>query len=83
MQGLKFWLNVLLCVSSILSCASWAKSALAHVPAGPGAHVVWGHADGTETDLEATMKKQSKWNKIAAALASLAAITQALLTIIP
>lgn len=83
MHGLKVVLTTVLCVSSILSCLSWAMSASAHASAGPGTSVSWVHADGTETDLEAMMKKQSKWNKIAAALASLAAITQAGLVLIP
>lgn len=83
MQELKFALTTVLCVSSIFSCLSWAMSASAHAPAGSGTIVSWVHADGTETDVEATMKKQSNWNKIAAALASLAAITQSGLVFIP
>lgn len=82
MQYLKLVLTAVLCVSSIASCLCWAKSAAAHVPATQGTTVSWFHEDGSETDLEATMKKQSKWNKIAAGLASLAAITQGGLALI-
>lgn len=83
MEHLKTVLVTFLCLTSAVSAFSWAKSAAAHVPAKfPGSTVVWKHEDGTHTDLEATMKKQSKWNKIAAVLASLAAVTQAVLALI-
>lgn len=84
MQHLKLALTAVLCISSIASCLSWAKSAVAHVPASiPGTTISWVHEDGSETDLEATMKKQANWNKIAAALASIAALTQGALALIP
>lgn len=83
MDYLRVVLTIVLCVSSIASCFCWAISAVAHVPASiPGTLVSWVHGDGSETDLYATLKKQSKWNKAAAALASLAALTQGMLVLI-
>lgn len=82
MDCLKIVLTVVLCVTSIASCFCWAISAVAHVPASiPGTIVSWVHKDGSETDLYATLKKQSKWNKLAAALASVAALTQGVLVL--
>lgn len=84
MEHLKTALMTLLCLTSVASAFSWAKSAVAHVPAKfPGSTVVWKHEDGSQTDLKATMEKQSRWNKIAAAFAAVAAVTQAVLALIP
>ncbi|NMZ56544.1 MULTISPECIES: hypothetical protein [Pseudomonas chlororaphis group] len=80
MNNLKLLLTVLLCISSIISCFCWAKSALAKVPAKvPGTILVWTDESGFQTDLAATAKAQTKWNQIAAAFASVAAITQGIL----
>ncbi|MBO0369436.1 hypothetical protein GIB23_20375 [Pseudomonas putida] len=84
MEHLKTGLVAFLCLTSAFSAFSWAKSATAHVPAKiPGSIIVWEHEDGTQTDLKATMDKQSKWNKIAAAFAAVAAVTQAGLALLP
>ncbi|MCF5244210.1 MULTISPECIES: hypothetical protein [Pseudomonas syringae group] len=83
MNNLKLLLTVVLCGSSIISCFCWGKSALAKVPAkNPGSIIVWADEAGFETDLAATVKSQTKWNKIAAGSASVAAIAQGVLAAI-
>lgn len=83
MNSLKLWLTVTLCACSIISCFCWAKSALATVPAKiPGSHLVWVDDNGFETDLVATAQAQTRWNRVAAAFASVAAIAQAALVVI-
>jgi hypothetical protein len=83
MYSLKLLLTVLLCACSLISCLCWAKSALAKVPAKiPGSHLVWTDESGFETDLVATAQTQTKWNKVAAAFASVAAIAQGALAAI-
>ncbi|BCG26495.1 hypothetical protein TUM18999_46860 [Pseudomonas tohonis] len=52
-------------------------------PVIPGTRIVWTGKDGKETDLPATIEMQSKWNKIAAVFASIAALLQAVQVVLP
>lgn len=84
MKCFKIVVLVVLCVSSIVSCFCWAKSSMAKVPAKiPGSIIVWTDESGFEMDIAATAKKQTKWNQIAAGFASIAAVAQAVLALLP
>ncbi len=84
MESWKIAVNAALCVSAIISAGCWAMSAVAHVPPKPkGTFIVWTDEAGRQTDVSATVEKQAKWNKVAAAFASLAALLQAALVVLP
>lgn len=91
MKYLSLILTIVLCGASIISCFFWVKSAVAEVPRRmadpekgiPASHLTYGDEKGKEIDLIETAKQQSKWNKFAAAFAAVAAISQAILVVIP
>lgn len=87
MGELKTCLGWLAVVLGVLSALAWWRSATARVPHAQGADANGGFRDASfaidGADLMKTMRLQSKWNRCAAILASLCALTQALATGLP
>ncbi len=83
---MKSLLTSLSIISGVLSAICWIISSVVKTKAnGAPSHDGWGGGsvqDGNGNDVVQTLKKQSIWNSIAAMLASVAAITQAIATYI-
>lgn len=77
-------LTLLSVFSGVLSAICWIISSVVKTKAnGAPSHDGWGGGsvqDGNGNDVVKTLIKQSRWNSIAAFLAAVAAITQAIAT---
>jgi hypothetical protein len=90
MENLKAFFTLVLCVSSVISCLLWVRSATVKAPYKPKQDEsgMWEMSISVKTDkghfdvLE-TAELQTKWNKWAAGFAAIAAVSQAILSYIP
>lgn len=90
MENLKALVTFVLCVSSVISCALWVRSATVKAPYVPkrDASGMWEASISVQTesghfDVLETAELQTKWNKWAAGFAAIAAVSQAILAYIP
>ena len=89
MQCAKLVFTILLCVSALISCGLWIKSATVQAPyvevvseTGWTNSAITRRTDKDTFDIIATADLQTKWNKWAAGFAAASAICQAILAYI-